>query len=141
MAVRVWTISVPAINPITETATLIVDANPGRTELFITNNDASIIAYVGPINQLASTYGYTILPKTTLSITRGYQIYLGPLYAVAASSSIDLRMWEAYDIDQKDYDRLGTGVDSNTYSEDTDSLILSDSFGFLLMESGEPIGI
>ena len=113
-----------------DTPTLIVAPNVGRTELFITNNDPTITVYIGPVPYIDTTNAWPLYAHDTVKRHRGFQIWLGPVYALAESGTVDMRMWETYDTAQNMYDRLGNGVDTNNiYVTDDQGIIITDDEG------------
>lgn len=76
------------------TATLIAAANPKRQELIITNNSVSPDAYIGPDSSVTTTTGLPLYAGQTRERSRGFSIWLGPVYGIVASGTADIRVWE-----------------------------------------------
>lgn len=80
---------------ITDTPTLIVAANTARTEIIITNNTDSIVAYIGMDSSVTTDTGTPFYENQSRGHARGFGSYLGPIWGVVASGdSADVRYWE-----------------------------------------------
>lgn len=133
MPVRVWTVPVPSTAP----ATLIVGGNAGRTELFITNNDPLISIFLGPAPGVTALIGYPLYAKESNNRHRGFQIWLGPVYAISASGTVDVRVWETYDVPFNQI--VGIGIDSGGNNNIPSFLMYDDSGNIMYDDSGNPI--
>lgn len=87
---------------VTTSATRLGTPLGNRTNIVIYNNDAALQLFIGVGDNAqnvvaaangASTSGYVVEPKTSLSLDFGPQI---PIYGIVASGSIDIRFIEAY---------------------------------------------
>lgn len=79
---------------VTNVATLIIDGNARRQELFITNNGVTPDAYIGPDNTVTSTTGLPLYSGQTRERDRGFGTWLGPVWGITASGTADIRVWE-----------------------------------------------
>lgn len=136
MPARVWQVSVPSTSP----ATLIVAGNEGRTELFITNNDPAVTIFLGPASGITIGVGYPLYATKNSDRHRGFQIWLGPIYAIAANGTVDVRIWETYTIPFQE-EIIGTGIDSggNNNIPGIESDMYDDSGNIMYDDSGNPI--
>ena len=76
------------------TATLIVAANSGRQELFITNNSTSPDIFIGSDSSVTASTGLPLYAGQTRERSRGFSIWLGNVYGISASGTADIRVWE-----------------------------------------------
>jgi hypothetical protein len=81
---------------VTTSATLIVDANPKRQELIITNNSTAVDIYIGQDASVTTSTGLPLYANQTRERSRngGTVGWLGPVYGICASSA-DIRYWES----------------------------------------------
>ena len=79
---------------VTNVATLIVDANCARQELFITNNSSSVDIFIGPDASVTAASGLPLDANQREERDRGFGTWLGPVYGITASGSADVRYWE-----------------------------------------------
>ena len=75
------------------TATLIVDANPQRLSLIISNSGATI--YIGQdASVTASGCPFIVDGGNLTEDSGGTKMYCGPFYAIASSADVNVRYWE-----------------------------------------------
>lgn len=79
---------------VTNTATLIIAANSARQELFITNAGISPDIFIGPDATVTATTGLPLFAGQTRERSRGFSIWLGPVYGITSSGTADIRVWE-----------------------------------------------
>ena len=79
---------------VTTSATLIVNANPRRQSLIITNTDATNKLYIGPDNAITTATGIEIGTGSNLTEDNGgSKVYCGPVYGIS-NGTISVRWWE-----------------------------------------------
>jgi len=73
----------------TTTAALVAAANATRTKIAIANNGAAVV-YIGKASTVTTSTGYPIAANGSFVDTE----YTGAIYAIVASGTADLRVWE-----------------------------------------------
>lgn len=82
---------------VTTSATLVVNANTKRQDLIITNNSVSTDVYIGQDSSVTTSNGLPLYANQTRERSRNGGTYgwLGPVYAICASGTADIRYWES----------------------------------------------
>ena len=76
------------------TSTLVVEANPQRHSIIITNEGISVI-FLGNDNAVTTATGISLSSGSNLTEdSSGTKLYGGAYYAIAASGSATVRYWE-----------------------------------------------
>lgn len=78
---------------VTNSATLIVAANPGRRNLTIVNH-GSVDIFIGPDSSVTASNGIPFYSGSTRDQDKIPEGYTGAVYGITASSSSDVRYWE-----------------------------------------------
>lgn len=78
---------------ITTTPTMIVDANPWRKEIILTNASQNVVVFIGMDKDVTILTGTPFYENQTRGHARGFGTYLGAFWGVCASSA-DVRFWE-----------------------------------------------
>ena len=80
---------------VTDTATLILAANPNRISYFIVNNGSNTI-YIGSDTSITTVNALPITPGANVDEdSGGTKMYMGPIYGIAGvAQSSDIRYWE-----------------------------------------------
>lgn len=76
---------------VTSSATLIIAENVSRKELTITNNDGTSPLYLGTDSSVTASTGSPLYPYQTTDRSRGMGTWLGPIYGITSSASVDVR--------------------------------------------------
>jgi len=84
-----------AFNTITVTtsATLIVAQNTRRRNLTIVNNSSNVL-YIGPDATITTSNAIPLFGRSTRNDDKIPEGYLGDIYGIVASGTIDARFWE-----------------------------------------------
>ena len=78
---------------ITTSATLIIDANCQRKGFFLLNNSTKVV-YVGPDSSITVDNAMPLLQYQHLTKDKVPEGWLGPIYGIAASGTVNVRYWE-----------------------------------------------
>jgi hypothetical protein len=78
---------------IADTATLILDPNTARKGFIICNNSSSVV-YLGPDSSVTTVNGLPLFEYQQLTKDKIPEGWLGPIYAIVASGTADVRYWE-----------------------------------------------
>lgn len=79
---------------VTNSATLIVDANTKRRNLSIVNTSSSTDIFIGPDSSVTSSNGLPLYSYSTRDQDRIPEGWQGPVYGITASGTADIRYWE-----------------------------------------------
>lgn len=79
---------------VTASATLIITHNAKRKELWICNTSNSTTVYVGENSDVTPQTGFPLFAWQSQSRTKGFGTYLGSIYGVVNSGTVEVRYWE-----------------------------------------------
>lgn len=81
---------------VTTSATQIVPANAQRQGIIICNNSVTTDVYIGQDANVTTVNGLPLYANQTREKSRngGTTLWLGPVYAICASGTADIRYWE-----------------------------------------------
>jgi hypothetical protein len=80
---------------VTTAATLLIQANAQRLSLMIANNDTANSVFIGQDATVTSSNGVPLTAQGTLSEdSGGTKMYCGPIYAICAAGTVNVRYWE-----------------------------------------------
>ncbi len=75
-------------------ATLLVAGNTGRQGLVIVNTSTTTSVFIGEDDSVTIANGIEIFAQGTLGFDRGFGLYKGPVFAIVAAATNDVRVWE-----------------------------------------------
>ena len=82
---------------VTTAATQIIAENPQRTSIYLENNDATEVLFLGQDATVTTANGIAIAGGGLVVEDMGHRLWKGPWFGIVGAGTVDVRVWERTD--------------------------------------------